>query len=346
MPPLIDNTWKDDKERRNNRERLADVRVLLADRDIRTATLVQRILFSFGFRKVDMVTSGEEALTLLRGRHYDLIITEWNMAPIDGITLVREIRAAREDKRIRRDIPIIMLTARSEKDHVEAARDAGISEFIVKPFTAKTMSNRIIQIIDNPRVFVESAEYTGPCRRRREKMPEGMVDRRLPPELRRVIEHRAAPTFILPPNNDLREQLGEGAMLFTEQAILNAQAELLSAEQEFIVWAKDDIVTLRAAYAQLVEKPGNLTASRLLVDAAYSIRSQAGMFGYHLGTTIGGMLVQYLEQHPYPKDEQLVVVRKHIDAIAVIFTQRIKDTGQQIGEELINSLRILTKKMG
>ena len=345
MPDALDNTWKDDRGRREQRERLSNIRVLLADRDMRIASLVQRILFSFGFRKIELVTSGEEALKFLRSHHYDLIITEYNMAPVDGIELVREIRAAREDKRIPRDIPIIMLTARSEKINVEAARDAGINEFIAKPFTAKTISNRIIQIIDNPRAFVESPGYTGPCRRRREKLPEGMVDRRLPPELRRIIEHRAPPTFILPPNNALREQLGEATALFTEQAILNAQHELASAEDEFLIWAKDDISTLKNAYTQLALDHNNSTAARLLVDAAYSIRSQAGIFGYSLGTEISAMLVQFLTEHPHPKGEQLVVVRKHIEAITVIFTQQIKDSAQTVGEELIKSLKILIRKM-
>ncbi len=324
-----------DKLRREKRDRLAMVRVLLADRDSRTATLVQRILFSFGFRLIDMVTSGEDALESLKRKPYDLIITEYNMTPIDGVALVRAIRQARDDQRIRRDIPIIMLTANAEKDHVYAARDAGITEFIVKPFTAKTISNRIIMVIDNPRSFIDVADYAGPCRRRREGVPEGLSERR---------GQRAEPS--MGPNDALQKNIAPAADIITEAVISAAQVELMKAEGEFVEWAKDDIAALERAYAELREHPGRNTAHQALLDAAYSIKAQAGIFGYDLGTGIGSMLVNFLSSHADVREEKLTVVRKHIDAIVVIFTEKIKDTRRDIGQDLINSLRALTKKLG
>jgi two-component system chemotaxis response regulator CheY len=324
-----------DKLRREKRERLGNVRVLLADRDVRTATLVNRILFSFGFRHIDMVTSGEEVLDVLRRRPYDLIITEYNMTPTDGIALVREIRNARDDNRIRRDIPIIMLTAYAERDHVEAARDAGISEFIVKPFTAKTISNRIIQVIDNPRSFIDVPDYVGPCRRRRDGPPAGIEERR-----------GRSSTPSLPPNDELQKHIAPAAELITEGVIETAQLELMKAEGEFVEWAKDDILLLEAAYAEMDKHPGSAGAHKALLEAAYAIKSQAGIFGYDLGTGIASMLVQYLTAHPDIREERLTVVRKHIDAIVVIFTEKIKDTRRDIGQDLINSLRALAKKLG
>lgn len=322
-----------DKEQRLKRERLGKVRVLLADRDNRTATLVHRILFSFGFRNIEVVTSGEDALEALRRKPYDLIITEWNMTPIDGVTLVKEIRKARDDNRIRRDIPIIMLTAQAEIDNVREARDAGITEFIVKPFTAKTISNRIILVIDNPRAFVDVDNYVGPCRRRRETLPEG-------------VEERRGRREESPADETLRKQLAPLADILTDDVVAAAQIELLKAESEFVEWARDDIAILESAYAQLKAQPGNPSAHRALLDAAYSIKSQAGIFGYDLGTGIGGMLVTYLTEHTDIRDEKLTVVRKHIDAIVVIFNQKIKEAGREIGQELLNSLRALIKKIG
>ena len=332
LPPKIRNI---DKQRREKRERLARVRVLLADRDNRTATLVHRILFSFGFRRIDLVTSGEEALAHLRENQYDLIITEWNMSPIDGVTLVKEIRTARADKRIRRDIPIIMLTALADRDHVEAARDAGITEYIIKPFTARTMSHRIIAVIDNPRSFVEAGDYVGPCRRRRE-LPSGQGIER------RVLE----PTYVMPLNDALRQRLGSAVEILTEEAVQEAQIELMKAEAEFVEWARDDIGKLESAYALLRQRPGDKLGHQQLLDAAYSIKAQAGIFGYDLGTGVGSMLVHYLTTNTDLRDERLTVVGKHIDAIVVIFTQQIKDSGQAIGQELVNSLRALTRKLG
>ena len=153
-----------------HRSQFARVRVLVADQDLRTAGLVKQILFSFGFRDISCVTSGQDVLLLLASKPFDLIITEYSMAEVDGITMVKAIRTAKEVKSIRRDIPIIMLTGHAEVENIEAARDAGISEFLVKPFSAKTISERIVMVIDNPRSFVDAPGFAGPCRRRR-KVP-------------------------------------------------------------------------------------------------------------------------------------------------------------------------------
>jgi DNA-binding response OmpR family regulator len=307
-----------DQISREMRDRLSRVRVLLADRDHRTASLVNRILFSFGFRRIDVATHGEEVLTNLRSRPYDLIITEWNMEPTDGVALVREIRSAREDKRIRRDIPIIMLTAYSEREYVEAARDAGITEFIVKPFTTRTISNRILQVIDNPRAFIETGDYAGPCRRRRETLPPGVQDRRT----------RRAAVATKGPRIDINNL----AALRDEAACID--------------WARDGIRVLQGAFNTMKTMPGDRTAHKNLLDASYAIKAQAELFGYDLGTGISSMLVNYLVTNPIIRQDKLTVVGKHIDAIVVIFNEQIKETGRDIGEEIISSLRQLIKKLG
>jgi two-component system, chemotaxis family, chemotaxis protein CheY len=204
----------------DRRERLSKLSVLVADRDYRTAALVQRILFSFGFRNLDITTSGESAMALLRSRPYDIIITELTMAPVDGITLIKTIRAAKDDERIRRDIPILMLTARTDVKTVSMARDAGVTEFVAKPFSAKTISNRIIQIIDNPRAFVESPVYVGPDRRRKGLPPAGTGERR----------NSKTKTQPVPSDNRLQKRIGASASeIMDATAVTTAQQELLKA---------------------------------------------------------------------------------------------------------------------
>ncbi|MEJ0009175.1 MAG: response regulator [Alphaproteobacteria bacterium] len=234
--PARDSNDRD--KQKVSRERFGNVRVLVADRDIRTATLVQRVLFSFGFAKIDVTNSGDVALEKLRTEPYDLIVTEWQIQPMTGIDLVRAIRRAKADERLRRDIPIIMLTARGDKETVTAARDAGITEFLVKPFSAATISNRLVQVIDNPRIFVEAGEYSGPCRRRRADPPPGMQERR---------GKRAGSATISPPNEAIRDRLSvPAAELLTEGTVTRAQDALLAAEGDFLAWAKDDIARLEA----------------------------------------------------------------------------------------------------
>ena len=322
----------------DRRERLGGLKVLVADRDHRTATLVQRLLFSFGFRNMDVTTNGESAMTLLANHTYDILITEWNMTPMDGVSLVRAIRTAKDDERLRRDIPILMLTAKADMQSVQAARDAGITEFVAKPFSAKTMSTRIIQIIDNPRAFVEAPQFVGPCRRRRRG--DG------PPEAEKRTGKNGGKT--LPANIALQKQLGDisAADIITEKVVVAAQTELVKAENEFLDWARSDIVRLEKAFAALKSSPTNEHARAALGDAAYAIKSQAGMFGYPLGTEVASLLVDYLSEERSLNANHLVVIGKHIEAITVIFKQKIKDSGQAVAIDMLHSLKNLIRKMG
>lgn len=331
--------------------KLARVRVLIAERDQRTASLVNRILFSFGFRNIACASSGKDALRMLRSQHFDLIITEQEMSPIDGLELVRAIRAAKDDRRIRRDIPIVMMTARTELDVVRAARDAGISEFIAKPFSAKTVSERIIQIIDNPRSFVETPVYIGPDRRRRMAPgPEGERRRfRLFEEMLEVVDAKpVTKPRILPPNYSIRRQISPAiaAEIINEMAVAEAQFQIRRAESEFLEWARDDIEALERAFLTLADAPFDGVALQALEGRAYAIKSQAGIFGYELGTEVGGMLVDYLRAHGMPSGDDLLVIRKHIDTISIIFQDKIKDGYQEIGRDLLTSLQKLIAKLG
>ena len=142
----------------DRRIRLSRIRVLVADRDPRTASLVRRVLYNFGFRLTDVARDGQQAIDMLSLAHYDMLITEYDLDYNDGPELVRRIRKWSKDDTISRDMPIIMLTARAELPNVEICRDSGINEFVRKPFNAKTLSQRIIQVIDSPRAFVTSED--------------------------------------------------------------------------------------------------------------------------------------------------------------------------------------------
>ena len=95
------------------------------------------------------------------------------------MALVKQLRLGKETPN--RGLPIIMLTGKGEIADVQAARDVGITEFVVKPFTVKTLYDRIEHLIDHPRSFVLSTNFVGPDRRRREAKPESSERRILYP---------------------------------------------------------------------------------------------------------------------------------------------------------------------
>lgn len=95
----------------------------------------------------------------------DIVMTDWEMEPDDGLELINWIR--RDSISPKRTVPIIIMTGYAASSRVSAARDKGVTEFLVKPFTANELARRIAYVIDNPRDFVETEMFFGPDRRRR-----------------------------------------------------------------------------------------------------------------------------------------------------------------------------------
>ncbi len=106
----------------------------------------------------------------------DIVLTDWEMEPVDGLELVRAIR--RDATSPKRTAPIIVMTGYGATARVAAARDLGATEFLVKPFTANELARRINHVIDHPRDFVETAEFFGPDRRRRKNDAYDGTERR------------------------------------------------------------------------------------------------------------------------------------------------------------------------
>lgn len=161
-------------------ENIAKIGVLIADDDRRIAGIVSEVLKKVGFKRLYTATDGSTALEILHKEKIDLLITDWRMEPMDGISLVKYLRTAEHSPN--RFMPIIMLTGNAEREHVEEARDIGITEFVTKPFSAKTLFNRLMAVIDNPRSFVLNKNFVGPDRRRRNVPPPDHKEKRTPPE--------------------------------------------------------------------------------------------------------------------------------------------------------------------
>lgn len=113
--------------------------VLVVD-DYRTMIrIIRNLLKQLGFSDIDDAADGTQALDMLRQKKYGLIISDWNMEPMTGYELLREIRT---DDHLSR-MPFIMVTAESKTENVIAAKKAGVNNYIVKPFNAATLKSKI-----------------------------------------------------------------------------------------------------------------------------------------------------------------------------------------------------------
>lgn len=155
---------------------LSSLQVLLVDDNQHMRAIASAILKAAGIRKILEVADGSSALAALRQQPVDIAIVDFNMSPMDGVEFTRMVRNSPESPNAY--LPIIMMTGHSEKNRVMEARDAGVTEFIVKPITAKAVFDRIQAVIVRPRPFIKSGNYFGPDRRRSSPPPYTGAQRR------------------------------------------------------------------------------------------------------------------------------------------------------------------------
>lgn len=117
--------------------------VLIVDDYKTMLRIIRNLLKQIEFNNVEEASDGAEALSKLRGGNFGLVISDWNMAPMTGLQLLQKVRA---DIRLRL-VPFIMITAESKTENVVAARQAGVSNYIVKPFDAETLREKIGKVL-------------------------------------------------------------------------------------------------------------------------------------------------------------------------------------------------------
>src|ERR1700704_2457826 len=140
------------------------LKALIVEDNTHMRSLLRALLNSAGIKDVGEAIHGQAAMEALRERKIDLVLTDLAMAPMDGLELTRHVR--NDEKSPNPLVPIIMITGHTEKYRVEAARDAGVTEFLAKPITAHNLFARITEILERPRAFVRCDNYFGPDRRR------------------------------------------------------------------------------------------------------------------------------------------------------------------------------------
>ena len=119
--------------------------ILIVDDYKTMLRIIRNLLKQLGFDNVEEATDGSAALAKLRDKDYGLVISDWNMEPMTGIQLLREVRA---DSKLK-NLPFIMITAESKTENVVAAKEAGVNNYIVKPFNAATLKTKLASVISN-----------------------------------------------------------------------------------------------------------------------------------------------------------------------------------------------------
>jgi CheY-like chemotaxis protein len=140
------------------------LRFLVIDDNAHMRRILRTLLHGFGAREVYEAEDGAAGLEAFTHYVPDIVLVDWVMPIFDGLELTQMIR--QPGANANPYVPIIMLTGHSEKKRVVTARDAGVTEFLAKPISAKALYERILNVVANPRPFIKSKSYFGPDRRR------------------------------------------------------------------------------------------------------------------------------------------------------------------------------------
>jgi CheY-like chemotaxis protein len=143
---------------------VSDIQILIVDDNRQMRYLVRCLLRAAGIFRVAEAETALEAFDLMHQFPVDLLMVDWRMSPVDGIEFTRMVR--RSESSPNPCVPILMMTAHTELSRVAAARDAGVSGFLKKPISSRTMLEKIGQSLLDERVFVRTETYYGPDRRR------------------------------------------------------------------------------------------------------------------------------------------------------------------------------------
>lgn len=144
---------------------LKNLSILIVEDTLPMQRLIASVIENLGFTKIYLATNGIEGFDAFRKFNPDIVLSDWLMEPGDGLELTQKIR--HHPTSPNRMAPVILITGYSSLPRVNEARDQGVTEFLVKPFTAADIAKRISYVINNPRDFIATRDFFGPDRRRK-----------------------------------------------------------------------------------------------------------------------------------------------------------------------------------
>lgn len=334
--------------------KLSNVSILSVDPDPRSAELLRGVLRSLGFGRFHHAVSMQDALHILRTQTIDIMITEWDVADASCPEIIRYLRVDPDSPNKR--LPVLVLTGKSRAHYVAAARDAGMTEFVVRPFTIRTLCQRISLIIDQPREFVINASFAGPDRRRRSASASN-DERRLPVNdgaviasnhYSRVVRKGGQDIIFIEPDFSLQRKLrGLRAVdMFTTETMRRAEEVVEHGRDQFMRWAAEDLQALEQAYAKLQQEDCNLKEqAHIMHRAAMALKSHSGQFGYGLATSVADSLAAVMDEPIFFNEGISAAIRKHLDILYLVYEKDVQGLKEDEAQALLASLQHVSKRL-
>lgn len=325
-------------------------------------TIMINVLRGLGVDRIIVAEDGEQAIHIMRpavGQQasmvgttgIDLVLCDFVMPTVDGAMFLRWLRLS--DQSPDRFLPVIMISAAADRDVLFTARDAGMDEFLAKPFAATGLAQRIVSVAENPRPYYYAKGFFGPNRRRKQDPVKSDRRTRSQDDIETVYSGKDIGAlknsdkevweFRIP--RSLKQKLAGAnaadvnAPMIDPELIKAAEDKIAEMEGDYSDWVAETIDELHQAHHRAVEEPDNAVGQmRIINRIAHELRGQGGIFGYPLMTQFGKSLYDVTGDDAKITSQLLDLIDAHIKLIRVVTKQKIKGDGGDIGKELMGSL--------
>lgn len=343
--------------------------VLLVEDSAFMRSIFVTVLRAMGVERITVAENGEQAIRIMKPAvksktsmvgqtGIDVVICDYFMPTVDGSMVLRWLRRSEDSPD--RFIPVMMVSAAADVSTLMTCRDAGMDEFLAKPFSATTLAGRMTALVEHPRQVVFAPGYMGPDRRRQNKPVQS--DRRVNTEDDVEIVHAAKDVaalknserkvwyFRLPRNLKRKLATGETGTdteAFDPELLKAADTKIEEMEGDYSDWVATTLEELTQASNRALEDMDNAAIHLATINRiAHELRGQGGIFGYPLMTQFGKSLYEQTHDGAEASPALLDLIKAHIDLIRAVTKDRIKGDGGEMGKQLMTSLNEAKKKFG
>ncbi len=288
----------------------------------------------------------------------DLILSDYMMPGVNGNLFLRWVRTG--EGAPDRFVPFIMVSGVASKNVVGEARDSGVSGILAKPFSANSLAEHILLVVNKNRQYVLAQGYFGP--NRRHSVTKVSVERRAttPEQVQTVTPESDVRTLrddvraiYFHPDNRIRKKLGPNAMRkpveFDPQVILAMEARIQDLVGDYADWVEKHIESMSQSLAKLAPATEPTKTNRKNIAninaIAHELHGQGSTFDYPLITDFG-MSLFHATENPEMKitNNTLKLIEAHVNAIQTVFKNRVQGGGGEVGTQLLSEIARAVKK--
>ena len=288
--------------------------------------LLGDIIKTLGVGKIYTAANGNEGYKTYASKQPDIIVTDWHMPGVDGLELIEKIR--KDPDSPHRNIPIIMVSGLNASTRIAKARDVGVSEYLVKPFNVQDLAKRISHIVNQPRDFIITPEFTGPDRRRAESKGDDFKGKP-----RRVKE----PEIVIKADKYLQQKVGTGQI--NPNIITRSEKVMEETKVNFAPIAKGFLNEFKKAI-DAAEKSETLCKD-IKEEITFSImqlKANASTFKHDLIGELSNTTLEFLESTKEIDDVILEILKAQHSTLSHLVNMDTKSDGGKAGESLKTEL--------